>query len=547
MAHVASSSAFLGAVPFRARARPTRRARVRPGAARAADFPTPELDVPNNANYQEAKALSAKLASNEAAEPKRVVVVGGGLAGLSCAKYLADAGHVPVVLERGDVLGGKVSAWQDADGDWIETGLHIFFGAYPNMMNLFAELGIQDRLQWKEHAMTFAMQDYPGEFTKFYFPPGLPAPFNMGYAILSNDKMLTWWEKLRTGAPLVPMLVGGQEYIDAQDELSVQQWMRKNFMPERVREELFIAMGKALDFIDSDKLSMTVILTAMNRFINETHGSKTAFLDGNQPDRLCAPMAAHAEARGGEVRTKAPLKRILVDDATGEVTGMELVSGEVVVGDHYVSAMPVDALKLLLPDRWKPMPFFRQLEELRGIPVINVHLWFDRKLRPYDGLVFSRSPLLSVYADMSECCKEYASDTKSMLELVFAPCDEVAGSDVRWIAKSDEEIVDATMRELERLFPDEIAADGSKAKLVKHAIVKTPRSVYAATPGRNKYRPSQNTPVKNFTLAGDYTSQKFLGSMEGAVLSGKLAAEVVADVYAGREPKPVKDVAPEYR
>ena len=66
--------------------------------------------MPSNANYQEAKALSAKLASNEAAEPKRVVVVGGGLAGLSCAKYLADAGHVPVVLERGDVLGGKVSA-----------------------------------------------------------------------------------------------------------------------------------------------------------------------------------------------------------------------------------------------------------------------------------------------------------------------------------------------------------------------------------------------------------------------------------------------------
>ena len=305
----------------------------------------------------------------------------------------------------------------------------------------------------------------PRRIHQVRLPQGLPAPFNMGYAILSNDKMLTWWEKLRTGAPLVPMLVGGQEYIDAQDELSVQQWMRKNFMPERVREELFIAMGKALDFIDSDKLSMTVILTAMNRFINETHGSKTAFLDGNQPDRLCAPMAAHAEARGGEVRTKAPLKRILVDDATGEVTGMELVSGEVVVGDHYVSAMPVDALKLLLPDRWKPVPFFRQLEELRGIPVINVHLWFDRKLRPYDGLVFSRSPLLSVYADMSECCEEYASDTKSMLELVFAPCDEVAGSDVRWIAKSDEEIVDATMRELERLFPDEIAADGSKAKI----------------------------------------------------------------------------------
>ena len=515
----------------------------------AGDFPTPALDTPDNVNYQEAKALSAKLAGNKSSvtDPQRVVIVGGGLAGLSCAKYLADAGHRPVVLERGDVLGGKVSAWQDKDGDWVETGLHIFFGAYPNMMNLFKELGIEDRLQWKEHAMTFAMQDYPGEFTKFYFPPNLPAPFNMAYAILTNDKMLTWVEKLRTGAPLVPMLLGGQEYINAQDELDVQTWMKKNFMPERVREELFIAMGKALDFIDSDKLSMTVILTAMNRFINETHGSKTAFLDGNQPARLCAPMAEHAIERGGEVRTGAALKKILVDDTTGEVTGMELVSGEVVTGDHYVSAMHVDALKLLLPDAWKPMPFFRQLAELEGIPVINVHLWFDRKLQPYDGLVFSRSPLLSVYADMSECCKEYASEDKSMLELVFAPCNEAAGSDVNWIGKSDEDIVSATMKELERLFPSEIAADGSKAKLLKHAVVKTPRSVYAAIPGRNKFRPSQATPLKNFTLAGDFTYQKFLGSMEGAVLSGKLAAEVVADKAAGRMCKPVKEVVEQYR
>jgi 15-cis-phytoene desaturase len=529
------------------------RARERVAPPRAGDFPKPDLDVPSNANYQEAKALSARIAANASGvtKPQRVVVVGGGLAGLSCAKYLADAGHHPVVLERGKVLGGKVSAWRDDDGDWIETGLHIFFGAYPNMMNLFHELNIEDRLQWKEHAMTFAMKDYPGEFTKFTFPKSLPAPFNMAYAILSNDKMLSPVEKIQTGVPLVPMLLGGQDYIDAQDELSVQQWMTKNGMPERVREELFIAMGKALDFIDSDKLSMTVILTAMNRFINETHGSKTAFLDGNQPARLCAPMAEHFVKKGGEVRTEAPLKKWLVNDATGAVEGVELVSGEVVTGDHYVSAMAVDAFKLTIPDVWlsneRTKGFFTQLNELKGIPVINVHIWFDRKLLPYDGLVFSRSKLLSVYADMSECCAEYADKHKSMLELVFAPCDETAGSDVNWIKQSDEQIVAATMEELERLFPNEIAADGSKAKVIKSAVVKTPRSVYAAVPGRNKYRPSQHTPIGNFTLAGDYTSQKFLGSMEGAVLSGKLAAEVVADKAAGRAPKPVKEVAAEFR
>lgn len=58
------------------------------------------------------------------------------------------------------------------------------------------------------------------------------------------------------------------------------------------------------------------------------------------------------------------------------------------------------------------------------------------------------------------------------------------------------------MKELERLFPTEIAADGTKAKLLKYAVVKTPRSVYAAVPGRNKFRPSQRTPIPNFVLAG---------------------------------------------
>jgi 15-cis-phytoene desaturase len=137
------------------------------------------------------------------------------------------------------------------------------------------------------------------------------------------------------------------------------------------------------------------------------------------------------------------------------------------------------------------------------------------------------------------------------LELVFAPCSPLAGGNVNWIAKSDEEIIDATMGELARLFPTEIAADpkwpatskqgpNGQAKLRKFAVVKTPRSVYAAIPGRNKYRPSQETPIPFLTMAGDWTSQKFLGSMEGAVLGGKLAAEVVARRAKGLEQVPTQ-------
>lgn len=103
-----------------------------------------------------------------------------------------------------------MAAWKDDDGDWYETGLHIFckfnnslssslslfpspplfnllyfsfhcfwqVGAYPNVQNLFGELGIDDRLQWKEHSMIFAMPNKPGEFSRFDFPEAFPAPIN---------------------------------------------------------------------------------------------------------------------------------------------------------------------------------------------------------------------------------------------------------------------------------------------------------------------------------------------------------------------------------
>ncbi|KAG6582006.1 15-cis-phytoene desaturase, chloroplastic/chromoplastic, partial [Cucurbita argyrosperma subsp. sororia] len=387
------------------------------------DYPRPQID--DTANFLEAASLSASFrASARPSKPLKIVIAGAGLAGLSTAKYLADAGHKPVLLEARDVLGGKVAAWKDNDGDWYETGLHIFFGAYPNVQNLFGELGINDRLQWKEHSMIFAMPNKPGEFSRFDFPDVLPAPINGIWAILRNNEMLTWPEKIKFAIGLLPAMLGGQSYVEAQDNLTVQEWMRSRGVPDRVTTEVFIAMSKALNFINPDELSMQCILIALNRFLQEKHGSKMAFLDGNPPERLCEPIVEHIQSLGGEVRLNSRIQKIELNN-DGTVKRFLLNDGSVIEGDAYVFATPVDILKLLLPNDWKEIPYFKKLDKLVGVPVINVHIWFDRKLKnTYDHLLFSRSPLLSVYADMSVTCKEYYNPNQSMLELVFAPAED---------------------------------------------------------------------------------------------------------------------------
>ena len=106
--------------------------------------------------------------------------------------------------------------------------------------------------------------------------------------------------------------------------------MLQKGLPPRILEEVFRPMAKALDFIEPDKLSMAVVLTAMNRFINEAAGSQCAFLDGNQPDRLCAPMREHIEQRGGKVLMQQPVKEIVTnDDGSVKVCPYVLSEGHV--------------------------------------------------------------------------------------------------------------------------------------------------------------------------------------------------------------------------
>mmetsp|Transcript_58040 Transcript_58040/g.141856 ORF Transcript_58040/g.141856 Transcript_58040/m.141856 type:complete len:311 (+) Transcript_58040:171-1103(+) len=239
---------------------------------------------PPSQQQQQSSPPSSAVSSSSVSQAPTVIVLGGGLAGLSTAKHLVDAGFRPIVLEARQLLGGKVAAWKDEDGDYSETGLHVFFGAYPNALTLFEELGISDRLDWKDHQMLFAVQNSKKkEFTTFDFPPILPAPLNAGWAILSNQDLLSWPEKVKLGLGLIPAYIFGQSYVESQEGVTVEEWMDERGIPRRVSDEVFLAMSKALGFIGPEKLSMQCVLIALNRFF-ERKGWFSYCLSGRLSD-----------------------------------------------------------------------------------------------------------------------------------------------------------------------------------------------------------------------------------------------------------------------
>jgi phytoene desaturase len=435
---------------------------------------------------------------------------------LSAAKYLTDLGYQVTVLEKREVAGGKASSWQDADGDWLESGLHVFFGAYRNLLAFLRETELYDNLVWMPHALTFSSAG--GKLSPLVFPGALPAPLHGLAAIARSRGVLTHPDKLRTGFGLLWPILGSQKYIDSQDRLTWKRWHLRHGLSRRSLGDFFDTMALALNFLPSSAVSAKLLLTVLSHFGKETDASRVAFLKGSPELRLFRPLLAYLQARGVQVRFNSKVRAVRYSELDGAVSGFELDDGSVAESDIYLSAMPVHNLWKTLPPALRAKAPFEGLRHLHGVPVMTVQLYFDRPVTGVHNLIFSSRSHISVYAELGAICPDFheGSGGRSMVELVVAPAAE-------WFRLDDAAVVARVMEEFTARHPQ-----AGQATLVKSTVVRIPQSVYRALPGMDRYRPDQATSVPNFFLCGDYTRQDYLASMEGAVLSGKQAAQSIS-------------------
>lgn len=455
----------------------------------------------------------------------RVIIAGAGPAGFASAHWLSKMGHQVTLLEKRSVPGGKVSAWQDPDGDWVESGLHVFFGAYHNLLGFLGEVGLEDSFDWKPAEMTFAQPG--GGYASIEFVQGLPAPLN-GLFGVAKSKLMTFSEKLAMGRGLMKPIFGSQAYIDAQADITYTEWHLANGMGQSTIDKVMDAMALALNFQKADQVSAKLVLTALLHFAKETDAPKMGLVKGSPHERLWIPLMQQLRDRGVEIRFDAKVDTILHDSVSNRVTGIQLADGQVLTADAYISAMPVHSLRKVMSDSMREHPVLDNLKHLRGIPVITVQLYYDRVVTNIDNLIFSAGTHISVYADLATVSPDYHKGTGSIIELVVAPAEKL-------FPMSDDEILALVVKEFTGLHPEAIGAT-----LIKSHIVRIPNSVYAARPGVERYRPDQATPIGNFFLTGDYTQQEFMASIEGSIRSARRVVDrVVAAEQAGTISAPV--------
>lgn len=490
------------------------------------------------------------------ANGKRVAIVGAGLAGLITAMELVDAGcHVDLYDVR-PFAGGKVGSWIDKDGNHIEMGLHVFFGCYYNLFDVMAKVGSFKHLLLKDHTHQFINKG--GRVGELDFRLGsVGAPFN-GLKAFAATGQLGIVDKIRNAAALGRSVIvkglvdfdGAMTDIRALDNVSFADWFISKGGSRGSIERMWDPIAYALGFINCDNMSARCMLTIFQLFAARSEASVLRMLEGSPDKFLTGPIINYIQQRGASVNLRRKVRQIAYEtDQNGRtrVTGLVVAKGtesELIEADYYVAACDVAGAKRLIPTEWRQRyDEFEKLYQLESVPVVTVQLRFDGWVTELqdsdkrkqvgngqrygiDNLLYSADADFSCFADLALTSPTdyYKEGEGSLLQVVLTPGDP-------YIRKGESAIVEAVLKQVRDLFPS--ARD---LQCTWSSVVKLVESLYREEPGKDLYRPKQQTAIENFFLAGSYTYQDYIDSMEGAVKSGKLAATAVLERVAATDP-----------
>jgi hydroxysqualene dehydroxylase len=434
---------------------------------------------------------------------RRVVVVGGGLAGIAAALDLVDRGSEVVLLERRAQLGGLTWSFRRG-GLWFDNGQHVFLRcctAYRAFLDRIAagdRVVLQDRLDLPVIA--------PGGKTARLRRARLPAPLHLGPA-LARYHHLHWRDRARAvrGALALKRLDSDDPVNDA---TAFGSWLAAHGQSPATIERLWNLIARPTLNLDADDAALGAAVKVF----------RTGLLDAADAADIGwarVPLVeAHAEpARralalaGVEVRTGASADAITVADDVRVTVG-----GSSLVADTVMLAVPPDAASRLLPAG--ALPAGVEPARLGSSAVIDVALVLDRRVTDVP-MAAGIGSLVQFVFDRTAA----AGATRGQVLAV-----SLSAAD-RLLPSRPADLVRDVHASLEDLLPG-----AGRAQIVDAVVTKERAATFRCEPGALAHRPGAATRLPGVLLAGAWTATGWPATMESAVRSGHAAAKAALEL-----------------
>ncbi|MER7013719.1 hydroxysqualene dehydroxylase HpnE [Saccharopolyspora sp. NPDC000359] len=433
------------------------------------------------------------------------MVVGGGLAGVTAALDLAEAGFAVELLETRSRLGGATYSFRRGDLV-VDTGQHVFLRCYTAYTDLLRRIGAQDRIGM-QHRFTVPVLSPNGRASllrRWQLPaPGHLLPVLLGY------RQLTPVQRAQVARTSLALRVLDPD-DPALDAISLGEWLRQHGESPRAVAALWGLLGLAALNAVPDDASM---LLAAKVF-------RTGVLDRSDSADIAIPQAPlgqlHGDAAhrallavGAGVRVRCRVRAIRRAGAGFHVFAKEGGTSREFAADAVVVAVPHRVAAGLLADL--PVPGTAEWARLSAAPIVNVHLHYDRRVTGLRMAAVLDSPVQWVFdrTAISGAHGQYLALSLSAAQ--------------KYVDQRTEDLRALFVPAVQQLFPR-----AREAGLVDFFVTREPHATFRQAPGTAAIRPDARTPVPGLALAGAWTGTGWPDTTEGAVRSGARAAEVVA-------------------
>lgn len=434
-----------------------------------------------------------------------VIVLGGGLAGLSAAVRLAEGGRKVTVVEATKAPGGRARSFPDAaTGRELDNGQHLVMGCYRETLAFLRTIDATDGIYFQKD-LSIRMVKPGGQRLSLDCPP-LPAPMHLAVGLLTMRGLgvLDKVAAMRAG------LVLRGEVQRPDDNETCDSWLRRLGQTAALRNAFWDPMIWGT-LNDDPLVSSAAMFTAV---------LERAFLSTRDASRLGVPKVplsrlyvdqalAYLRARGCEIRLGEPARAL---DITGtQITGVALKSGETLRADAIVSAVPPHAFLDLLPGSWPAHPVYQDIARLRTSPIVN--LWFTTDRAPFS------EPFVGLVGGPLHWMFNRSQIEGSVGGEVLLNCT-ISGARA-CIDDPPEALQDLLRVELERYFP------GRVPPIRQFRAIKEKRATISHAAGTYHCRPETLGPIRGLYMAGDWTRTGLPATIESAVQSGHDAARTL--------------------
>jgi squalene-associated FAD-dependent desaturase len=444
-----------------------------------------------------------------------VVVIGAGFAGLSAAVRAAARGARVLVLEARSRLGGRATAFPDREtGDLVDNGQHIIVGAYRSTRAFLTTIGADSHVRFQKR-LDVTMIDSAGVRSRLECPD-LPPPLHLLGGVLEWNA-LTWTDKLAALRMVGPLRIAmrelrpGATMIAASPGETVAQWLERNGQTPRIRELLWEPLALAALNQPASVAIAPPFARVLAEMFGGDPGAAALGLSDTPLHRLYAePARAYIEARGGAVALGARAVVTISSSSNGDpVVGSVSAGGTEWQSARVIAAVPWFALGDLFDGNTQPLGgLLAAARATEPSPIFTTNLWYNHELfeEPFIGL----PGRLMQWAFRRISAGDGGGPYLSL----------ISSGPSRLSTMTNQEIIEVAEHELDEALPG--ARD---AELLRASVIREPRATFSLAPGQPR-RPSTATPVRGLLVAGDWVDTGLPATIESAVRSGDLAADM---------------------